>query len=58
LQSEDEEVLWWIFIALAGVSTIVYYVCLWFCIYDESAVNEEEIRKKVMDAQRRREIRL
>ena len=47
---DDEEIIWWIFLGLASVSTIVYYVCLWFCIYDESAVNENEIRNKVMEA--------
>ena len=55
---EDDEIVWWIFLGLCFLGTIVYYVCIYFCLYDDSAVNENEIRRKVMEAQRRREIKL
>ena len=40
--------MWWIFIGLASLSTIVYYVCLYFCLNEDTqSVDISELQARV-----------
>lgn len=55
---EDEVLVWWIFMGMAVLCSVVYYVCLYFCLNEDQSVDEYALRKKVEEARRRKEINL
>lgn len=52
-ETSDEKIVWWVFMCLAGLMTFVYYICLYFCLNEDSSVDENLLRKKLEDRKRR-----
>jgi hypothetical protein len=50
---DDDDLIWIIFMGLTCLCTIVYYICLYFCLTEETTVDENEMRRKVKDAKQR-----
>ena len=43
---------------MAVLCSVVYYVCLYFCLNEDQSVDEHALRKKVADARKRKEAKL
>jgi hypothetical protein len=55
---DDDVIVWWIFMGMAVLCSIVYYVCLYFCLNEDQSVDEKYLRRKVEEARKRKEKRL
>lgn len=51
--SDDDTIVTYIFLGLTTLCTIVYYICLWFCLNEDQSVDEGAMRRKVRDAKQR-----
>lgn len=49
----DEEIVWYVFFGLACLCTVVFYICLYFCMSEESTVDLDQLRRRVKEAKQR-----